>query len=136
MRKFRLFKREHKISTYFKWYDLWIGLFYNKEKRIVYIQPLPMLGVKIEFGTMELKNMTTSQRLKARNTKTLVSYTIKKVALDVLLPQIEQLGTEVNIVHIMDETKYVQVDFYGTGVQIGKTVELIHKPIKSHGVVN
>lgn len=40
-----------KISLYFRWYDLWVGCFYDTKKRVIYIQPLlPCFGIKIELG--------------------------------------------------------------------------------------
>ena len=38
-----------KIRPYFKWFDFWVGLFYDTKKKILYFGLLPMLGVKIEF---------------------------------------------------------------------------------------
>jgi len=38
-----------KISLKFAWYDLWIGLFYDKKKRIIYICPLPTILIIIEL---------------------------------------------------------------------------------------
>jgi len=32
------------------WYDLWIGLFWDSRKRRLYILPVPMLGIFIQFG--------------------------------------------------------------------------------------
>ena len=39
-----------KLSLFFAWYDFWIGAFYDRQKRILYICPLPMIVVKIAFG--------------------------------------------------------------------------------------
>jgi len=38
-----------KIAPYFKWFDFWIGLFYDVGKKILYIGLLPTIGIKIEF---------------------------------------------------------------------------------------
>jgi hypothetical protein len=37
------------IKPFFRWYDLWIGVFIDTKNRTVYICPLPMFGVKIVF---------------------------------------------------------------------------------------
>ena len=33
----------------FAWYDLWVGIFWDKRKRKLYILPVPCVGVVIEF---------------------------------------------------------------------------------------
>lgn len=38
-----------KITPFFLWRDFWIGLFWDDQKRILYICPIPMFGIKIGF---------------------------------------------------------------------------------------
>jgi hypothetical protein len=37
-----------KISIFFAWYDFWVGWYFDCKKKVLYICPLPMCGVKIE----------------------------------------------------------------------------------------
>jgi hypothetical protein len=37
-----------RIKPIFAWYDLWVGAFYDRAKRRLYIFPVPMLGFYIE----------------------------------------------------------------------------------------
>lgn len=41
---------ESKLSfePFFRWYDLWIGVFVDTKKSAVYICPVPMFGLKIQ----------------------------------------------------------------------------------------
>jgi hypothetical protein len=41
--------RQMKIRPLFAWYDLWIGAFWDQNKRKLYILPLPCIGVVISF---------------------------------------------------------------------------------------
>lgn len=37
------------IRLIFAWYDLWIGAFWDRNKRRLYIFPVPCIGVVIQF---------------------------------------------------------------------------------------
>jgi len=37
------------IRLYFRWFDFWVGVFYNRTFKTVYIQPFPMFGIRIEI---------------------------------------------------------------------------------------
>lgn len=38
-----------RISFIFAWYDLWIGFFWDKKKRWLYLSPIPTLGIILKF---------------------------------------------------------------------------------------
>ena len=38
-----------KISLIFKWFDFWIGIFYDRHKKWIYIFPVPMCGILIKL---------------------------------------------------------------------------------------
>jgi hypothetical protein len=40
---------EMKIKPFFLWRDMWVGLFFDNSKRIVYICPIPMCGIAIHL---------------------------------------------------------------------------------------
>ena len=39
-----------KISPIFAWYDLWVGVFWDRVKRKLYVMPFPTLGVVLDFS--------------------------------------------------------------------------------------
>ena len=38
-----------KIKLIFAWYDFWVGLYFDKNKKCLYILPIPMFGIVIKF---------------------------------------------------------------------------------------
>jgi hypothetical protein len=43
-----------KVRPVFAWFDLWIGAYYDRERRHLYLLPLPCIGVCIEFRPRHL----------------------------------------------------------------------------------
>lgn len=39
--------RHLRIKPFFRWYDLWVGLYIDVKGRAVYWCPIPMLGIKV-----------------------------------------------------------------------------------------
>ena len=39
-----------RIKPIAKWYDFWIGLFWDSQKRRLYILLIPCVGVCLDFG--------------------------------------------------------------------------------------
>lgn len=37
------------IRPIFAWYDLWVGAYWDREKRRLFILPVPCLGIVITF---------------------------------------------------------------------------------------
>lgn len=40
-----------RIKLIFAWYDLWIGIFIDTKRRLVYIFLIPMIGIVIDTST-------------------------------------------------------------------------------------
>jgi hypothetical protein len=38
-----------RVRPIFAWYDLWVGIFWDRHRRRLYILPVPTLGIVIEF---------------------------------------------------------------------------------------
>ncbi len=38
------------IKPLFAWFDCWIGLFWDRKAKRLYVFPVPMFGVVIQFG--------------------------------------------------------------------------------------
>lgn len=38
-----------KASFFFAWYDMWGGAYWDRKNRILYICPIPCVGIKMEF---------------------------------------------------------------------------------------
>ena len=38
-----------KIAPIFAWYDLWVGAFWDRKQRKLYVLPFPMIGFVIQF---------------------------------------------------------------------------------------
>lgn len=38
-----------RVRPIFAWYDLWIGVFIDRPKKRVYLFPVPMIGLIIEW---------------------------------------------------------------------------------------
>lgn len=39
-----------RVRFLFAWYDLWIGAYWDRKSRSLYVLPIPMLGFVVEFG--------------------------------------------------------------------------------------
>ena len=38
-----------KVIPMFAWYDFWVGFFWDAKNENLYIFPVPMLGIRIDF---------------------------------------------------------------------------------------
>lgn len=39
-----------KLSLFFRWYDFWVGAYWDRAARALYVCPVPMLGLRFQFG--------------------------------------------------------------------------------------
>ena len=42
-----------KFKLFFAWYDCWIGFYWSKESRALYVCLLPMICIKVQFGASD-----------------------------------------------------------------------------------
>lgn len=40
-----------KVRFMFAWYDFWVGFFWDRPKSRLYVLPVPMFGICIQFPT-------------------------------------------------------------------------------------
>jgi hypothetical protein len=38
-----------RVALMFAWYDFWVGIFWEPAKRRLYVFPVPMFGLRIDF---------------------------------------------------------------------------------------
>lgn len=51
-----------KLSVFFRWYDFWVGFYWDRAARALYVCPVPMLGVRIQLGGAANAQRTHSER--------------------------------------------------------------------------
>lgn len=42
-----------RVRFFFRWYDLWIGAYWDRDQRILYVCPIPMFGFYVMCGPAE-----------------------------------------------------------------------------------
>lgn len=43
-----------RVTVTLAWYDMWIGAYWDKKKRILYVCPLPMILIEVQFDDKRL----------------------------------------------------------------------------------
>lgn len=49
------------VSVHFLWFDFWVGWFWDRKQRVLYVCPLPMLVVKITMPWTRGQKATWAQ---------------------------------------------------------------------------
>ena len=39
------------VKPFFAWYDLWVGAYWDSARRVLYVLPLPCVGIRVDFKT-------------------------------------------------------------------------------------
>ena len=39
------------MKIFFAWFDFWVGAYYDRERQTLYVCPLPMLVIRIEYAS-------------------------------------------------------------------------------------
>ncbi len=47
-----------KVRLCFAWYDLYVGLYYDRRNRTMYIFPIPTMGLSIEFKESSMESVS------------------------------------------------------------------------------
>lgn len=88
-----------KVRPFFRWYDLWIGVYVWWPARTLFICPLPMIGLRIEFPRpidyeALLSVIDEDTRLKRLSDKALVRECLKLPETD--LPIVAEMMSRLN----------------------------------------
>jgi len=43
--------RGYRVSAVLAWYDFWVGVYWDRKKRLLYVFPLPMMGFVVNCQT-------------------------------------------------------------------------------------
>lgn len=41
-----------KVRLFVAWFDLWVGAYWDKKSRRLYILPIPCVGIMLDFGAI------------------------------------------------------------------------------------
>ena len=42
------------MKVIFKWFDFWVGFYWDSKKRRLYFFPIPMVGIMFQFGNKKV----------------------------------------------------------------------------------
>lgn len=42
-----------RVGFFWRWYDLWVGAYWDRRARVLYLCPFPTLGCTLDFGPPE-----------------------------------------------------------------------------------